>query len=100
MAISNTSYIHVPRFGKTALHFALGNSDARNLSALAEAGAAVDARDDTGRAPLWCAVTEDGHRDHVQGLIHAGADVNARDQREKRTPLQVRERPHWFLFTV
>ena len=93
LSINLNSYISIIlyhfRFGKTAAHFAINNSDTTNLCALVTAGASLNTKDDTGRAPLWDAVSEDGHNDHVKRLLAAGCDVNTKDHREKRTPLQV-----------
>lgn len=84
-----TQYLPCLRAGKTALHYALGNSETDCIRALIAAGADLNIRDDTGHSPLWAAVMEDGNIAAVQSLIEANCDVNLPDNREKKTPVQV-----------
>ncbi|KAK2141746.1 hypothetical protein LSH36_1049g00067 [Paralvinella palmiformis] len=78
------------RFGKTALHFAVTNNSTDCLKLLLDYGADVHSIEELGRTPLWVAASEDGHHGAIVCLLEAGADVNLRDRREKRTPLHVR----------
>lgn len=78
------------RFGKTAIHYAVNDCETGSLAELIEASANVNAQDFTGMAPVWLAAESDGREEYMRMLINANCDVNVKDKREKRTPLQVR----------
>jgi ankyrin repeat protein len=62
-----------------ALHQAATHGDARQVTALLERGAPLEARDGEGRTPLLAAVRQ-RRADTARVLILAGADVNAKDR--------------------
>ena len=70
-----------PRFvaynpGVTPLHVCAKNGQLEVARALIEAGADVNAMDDSSRTPLHCCVPN-GHSEVTRALIEAGADVDA-----------------------
>lgn len=73
--------------GRSPLHLAASDGYLRDVLALLENGAEVNARDNDGRTPLhWPCYR--GHFEVVQALIAHGADVNATD-RNGRTPIKM-----------
>lgn len=70
--------------GRTPLHEAVANGRTALVAALIDAGAALDAADESGRTPLH-EVPADSSRS-VKLLVAAGASVSAADK-EGRTPL-------------
>ena len=72
---------------RSVLHVAAGNNAVAAVHVLVEAGAHIDARDDTGATPLHyaagCFFLE-----AAAALCHHGTDINARDLRQS-TPLHV-----------
>ena len=61
---------------QTALMWAAAENNADAVAALIAAGAAIEARSDSGLTPLLFAIRE-GQLDAVSALLGAGADVNA-----------------------
>lgn len=61
---------------------AAGQDDIRAVKRLLDAGASVDARDETGRTALIAASYEN-HLDVAKTLIKAGSDVNTKDATEQ-----------------
>jgi ankyrin repeat protein len=61
--------------GKTPLHLACCNNDAKRVKRLLKADASLDTRDAMGDTPLHAAC-ERGHTDCVEPLLQAGAGVN------------------------
>ena len=77
--------------GNTPLHFAAYHGHAGAITALLEAGADLEAREDEyGYTPLHSAAFND-QADAIAALIEAGADPEARDKNDY-TPL------HWAAF--
>lgn len=76
--------------GRSALHLAARDGDARTLARLLAEGAALDAADDEGRTPLHLAAGS-GRAEAVTALLGAGSDLSARDL-EGRTPLHLAAR--------
>ena len=77
------------RYGMAAIHYAVNDCEAGCLAELIKASADVNALDMTGRSPVWLAAERDGRVEYMKMLVHANCDVNVKDKREKRTPLQV-----------
>ncbi|GMH36921.1 hypothetical protein BSKO_04794 [Bryopsis sp. KO-2023] len=67
------------------LHAAAREGHAETVETLIEAGAMIDAQDDTGLTPLSLAAWH-GHLNVVKALIEAGAAVDSKDE-NGRTPL-------------
>jgi len=75
------------QFQREQLHRAAADGDLAEVQRLLVAGYPVNRFDDLGKTPLHYAVARE-HREIVETLIYAGANVNARDQRRiGNTPL-------------
>ena len=70
------------RLRGTALHMTAGALDTQSLSLLLNAGADINAQDDSGRTPLYRA-SEIGNLEPVQVLLKHHADPNLRDKEGK-----------------
>jgi uncharacterized protein len=65
------------RAGRTPLHYAAIDKEVDKVKALIDAGAEVDARENTGQyTPLMFAAQKDSNIEVVKALVEAGADVN------------------------
>ena len=78
--------------GVTPLHAAAAkNPDPAAIAALLEAGADIDARDESGATPLHMAAALNPNPSVIAALLEAGADINASSE-DGATPL------HWAVF--
>ena len=73
--------------GDTPLHFA-ASRDYKKVQMLLSAGADVNAKDKNGDTPLHRAAKND-HKEIAELLIAKGANVNARNERGGKTPLDL-----------
>ena len=70
------------------IHDAARNGDLAGVQAELDKGADLNAKDESGYTPLYGAV-EKGHKEVVELLIAAGADVNVKDGEWGETPLHL-----------
>ncbi len=73
-------------YGSTALHVAAGNGCEKALAALINCGASLQARDDTGRTPLYYAARQNNWQ-CVSVLLEKGADPNAKNDQDGTSAL-------------
>ena len=86
-AIDNGANVNASVRGWTTLVYAASsNRNPEVITALAEAGADVNARDGNGVTPLMSAVSYNSNPEIITALVNAGADVNARNN-QGSTPL-------------
>ncbi len=77
-------------FLKTALHYAISNTELSCLDLLLASHAInPDVADQRGCTPLWHVAASDGREPIMHRLLAAGANVNKKDKVEKRSPLLV-----------
>ena len=69
--------------GSTALMFAARNGDTLAVNALLRNGAEVNIADKEGETPLMKAAANSCNEETVRALLSAGADLSARDHKER-----------------
>lgn len=76
--------LRAQEYGDTPLHAAARDDDLTRVRSLVEAGAAVDARRNTGSTPLMFAAANSTTPEIVQLLLDQGADPLSNDKEDKR----------------
>jgi len=83
------------RYGRNLLHDASAHGSPQMVELLLRLGADPNARTAGGHTPLYCAANEHGAAgcgDIVRALVRAGADVDARSDSKRCTPLHMAAR--------